>query len=86
MGSCFLCQNQPSSFFADAASPTLSDSFEESLDNPWNRMPSLSLTPCSSDGESLCPRASSLPSWQETAPLFSMGVAHPGCWLDFPWP
>ncbi|NXQ23319.1 ACD protein, partial [Alaudala cheleensis] len=32
-----------------AASPTLSDSFEESLDNPWNRMPSLSLTPSSSD-------------------------------------
>ncbi|NXB73901.1 ACD protein, partial [Donacobius atricapilla] len=32
-----------------AASPTLSDSLEESLDNPWNRMPSLSLTPSSSD-------------------------------------
>ncbi|NXD02104.1 ACD protein, partial [Certhia familiaris] len=32
------------------ASPTLSDSLEESLDNnPWNRMPSLSLTPSSSD-------------------------------------
>ncbi|NWZ70434.1 ACD protein, partial [Acrocephalus arundinaceus] len=35
-----------------AASPTLSDSFEESLDNPWNRMPSLSLTPNSSDEKS----------------------------------
>ncbi|NXO05922.1 ACD protein, partial [Oriolus oriolus] len=32
-----------------AASPTLSDSWEGSLDNPWNRMPSLSLTPSSSD-------------------------------------
>uniref|UniRef100_A0A8C3GYQ6 Shelterin complex subunit TPP1/Est3 domain-containing protein n=1 Tax=Corvus moneduloides TaxID=1196302 RepID=A0A8C3GYQ6_CORMO len=32
-----------------AASPTLSDSLEGSLDNPWNRMPSLSLTPSSSD-------------------------------------
>ncbi|NXY09847.1 ACD protein, partial [Pteruthius melanotis] len=32
-----------------ALSPTLSDSLEESLDNPWNRMPSLSLTPSSSD-------------------------------------
>ncbi|XP_032925522.1 uncharacterized protein LOC117001343 [Catharus ustulatus] len=31
------------------ASPTLSDSLEESLDNPWNRMPSLSLTPSPSD-------------------------------------
>ncbi|NXH98895.1 ACD protein, partial [Pachycephala philippinensis] len=31
------------------ASPTLSDSLEGSLDNPWNRMPSLSLTPSSSD-------------------------------------
>ncbi|NXH04394.1 ACD protein, partial [Loxia leucoptera] len=32
-----------------AVSPTLSDSLEGSLDNPWNRMPSLSLTPSSSD-------------------------------------
>ncbi|NXH29897.1 ACD protein, partial [Myiagra hebetior] len=32
-----------------AASPASSDSLEESLDNPWNRMPSLSLTPSSSD-------------------------------------
>ncbi|NWT11127.1 ACD protein, partial [Vireo altiloquus] len=32
-----------------ATSPTLSDSLEGSLDNPWNRMPSLSLTPSSSD-------------------------------------
>ncbi|NWW33780.1 ACD protein, partial [Panurus biarmicus] len=32
-----------------ATSPALSDSLEESLDNPWNRMPSLSLTPSSSD-------------------------------------
>ncbi|XP_030914320.1 nucleolar and coiled-body phosphoprotein 1 isoform X3 [Geospiza fortis] len=31
------------------ASPTLSDSLEGSLDNPWNGMPSLSLTPSSSD-------------------------------------
>ncbi|NWY27734.1 ACD protein, partial [Pheucticus melanocephalus] len=31
------------------ASPALSDSLEGSLDNPWNRMPSLSLTPSSSD-------------------------------------
>ncbi|NWR50943.1 ACD protein, partial [Regulus satrapa] len=50
MGSCFLCQNQPSSFFtAGAASPASSDSLDGSLDNPWNRMPSLSLTPSSSD-------------------------------------
>ncbi|NWH40089.1 ACD protein, partial [Chloropsis hardwickii] len=34
-----------------AASPTLSDSLEGSPDNPWNRMPSLSLTPSSSDVE-----------------------------------
>ncbi|XP_059713260.1 adrenocortical dysplasia protein homolog isoform X2 [Haemorhous mexicanus] len=33
----------------DAVSPTLSDSLEGSLDNPWNGMPSLSLTPSSSD-------------------------------------
>ncbi|NWI93503.1 ACD protein, partial [Pitta sordida] len=32
-----------------AESPALSDSLEESLDNPWNKMPSLSLTPSSSD-------------------------------------
>ncbi|NWV57800.1 ACD protein, partial [Daphoenositta chrysoptera] len=32
-----------------ATSPTLSDSSEGSLDNPWNRMPSLSLTLSSSD-------------------------------------
>ncbi|XP_054372120.1 uncharacterized protein LOC118691381 isoform X1 [Molothrus ater] len=32
-----------------AASPTFSDSLEGSLDNPWNGMPSLSLTPSSSD-------------------------------------
>ncbi|NWV69066.1 ACD protein, partial [Malurus elegans] len=32
-----------------AASPTLSDSLEGSLDNPWNRMSSLSLTMSSSD-------------------------------------
>ncbi|NXY39269.1 ACD protein, partial [Pomatorhinus ruficollis] len=35
-----------------AASPTSSDSLDESLDNPWNRMPSLSLTPSSSDEKS----------------------------------
>ncbi|NXF09536.1 ACD protein, partial [Smithornis capensis] len=34
-----------------AESPTLSDSLEESLDNPWNKIPSLSLTPSSSDAE-----------------------------------
>ncbi|NXS31982.1 ACD protein, partial [Pomatostomus ruficeps] len=38
-----------------AASPTLSDSFEGSLDNPWNRMPSLSLTPSSSDDKTFQP-------------------------------
>ncbi|NWX36476.1 ACD protein, partial [Notiomystis cincta] len=32
-----------------ATSPSLSDSLEGSLDNPWNRMPSLSLTLSSSD-------------------------------------
>ncbi|NXA07718.1 ACD protein, partial [Sapayoa aenigma] len=32
-----------------AESPAVSDSLEESLDNPWNKMPSLSLTPTSSD-------------------------------------
>ncbi|NWV32345.1 ACD protein, partial [Grantiella picta] len=38
-----------------AASPTLSDSLEGSLDNPWNRMPSLSLTTSSSDEKSFQP-------------------------------
>ncbi|NXM18763.1 ACD protein, partial [Ploceus nigricollis] len=38
-----------------AASPTLSDSLEGSLDNPWNRMPSLSLTPSSSDEKTFQP-------------------------------
>ncbi|NXM86393.1 ACD protein, partial [Oenanthe oenanthe] len=38
-----------------APSPTLSDSLEESLDNPWNRMPSLSLTPSSSDEKTFQP-------------------------------
>ncbi|XP_077642487.1 adrenocortical dysplasia protein homolog isoform X6 [Lonchura striata] len=38
-----------------AASPTLSDSLEGSLDNPWNRMPSLSLTPGSSDEKTFQP-------------------------------
>ncbi|NXR71572.1 ACD protein, partial [Pycnonotus jocosus] len=33
-------------------SPALSDSLEGSLDNPWNRMPSLSLTSSSSDEKS----------------------------------
>uniref|UniRef100_A0A8D2P8C0 ACD protein n=1 Tax=Zosterops lateralis melanops TaxID=1220523 RepID=A0A8D2P8C0_ZOSLA len=36
----------------DAASPTSSESLDGSLDNPWNRMPSLSLTPSSSDEKS----------------------------------
>uniref|UniRef100_A0A8C3QXQ9 ACD protein n=1 Tax=Cyanoderma ruficeps TaxID=181631 RepID=A0A8C3QXQ9_9PASS len=36
----------------DAASPTSLDSLDGSLDNPWNRMPSLSLTPSSSDEKS----------------------------------
>ncbi|NXO36675.1 ACD protein, partial [Locustella ochotensis] len=40
-----------------AASPTLSDSLEESLDNPWNRMPSLSLTSSSSDEKIFQPDA-----------------------------
>ncbi|XP_066413382.1 adrenocortical dysplasia protein homolog isoform X5 [Molothrus aeneus] len=35
--------------YTGAASPTFSDSLEGSLDNPWNGMPSLSLTPSSSD-------------------------------------
>ncbi|XP_066183788.1 adrenocortical dysplasia protein homolog isoform X4 [Sylvia atricapilla] len=35
-----------------AASPTSSDSLDGSLDNPWNAMPSLSLTPSSSDEKS----------------------------------
>ncbi|XP_066050615.1 adrenocortical dysplasia protein homolog isoform X2 [Chamaea fasciata] len=35
-----------------AASPTSSDSLDGSLDNPWNRMPSLSLTLSSSDEKS----------------------------------
>ncbi|XP_041256438.1 uncharacterized protein LOC121333798 [Onychostruthus taczanowskii] len=38
-----------------AASPTLSDSLEGSLDNPWNGMPSLSLTPSSSDEKTFQP-------------------------------
>ncbi|NWV17603.1 ACD protein, partial [Origma solitaria] len=38
-----------------AASPTLSDSLEGSLDNPWNRMPSLSLTLSSSDEKNFQP-------------------------------
>ncbi|NXR64557.1 ACD protein, partial [Rhadina sibilatrix] len=38
-----------------AASPTSSDSLEGSLDNPWDRMPSLSLTPSSSDEKSFQP-------------------------------
>ncbi|NXT70558.1 ACD protein, partial [Chaetops frenatus] len=38
-----------------AASPTLSDSLEGSLDNPWNGMPSLSLTPSSSDEKAFQP-------------------------------
>ncbi|XP_053808642.1 adrenocortical dysplasia protein homolog isoform X3 [Vidua chalybeata] len=38
-----------------ATSPTLSDSLEGSLDNPWNRMPSLSLTPSSSDEKTFQP-------------------------------
>ncbi|XP_058278106.1 uncharacterized protein LOC120757920 isoform X4 [Hirundo rustica] len=38
--------------YTGAASPTLSDSLEGSLDNPWNRMPSLSLTASSSDEKS----------------------------------
>uniref|UniRef100_A0A803VJI2 Shelterin complex subunit TPP1/Est3 domain-containing protein n=1 Tax=Ficedula albicollis TaxID=59894 RepID=A0A803VJI2_FICAL len=41
--------------YTGAASPTLSDSLEESLDNPWNRMPSLSLTPSSSDEKTFQP-------------------------------
>ncbi|NWV10180.1 ACD protein, partial [Ptilonorhynchus violaceus] len=38
-----------------ATSPTFSDSLEESLDNPWNRMPGLSLTPSSSDEKTFQP-------------------------------
>ncbi|NXD25115.1 ACD protein, partial [Spelaeornis formosus] len=36
-------------------SPVLSDGSEESLDNPWNGMPSLSLTPSSSDEKTCQP-------------------------------
>ncbi|XP_066050618.1 adrenocortical dysplasia protein homolog isoform X5 [Chamaea fasciata] len=38
--------------YTGAASPTSSDSLDGSLDNPWNRMPSLSLTLSSSDEKS----------------------------------
>ncbi|XP_015495113.1 uncharacterized protein LOC107209679 isoform X2 [Parus major] len=38
-----------------ATSPALSDSLEGSLDNPWDRMPSLSLTPSSSDEKTFQP-------------------------------
>ncbi|NXQ60867.1 ACD protein, partial [Anthoscopus minutus] len=38
-----------------ATSPALSDSLEGSLENPWNRMPSLSLTPSSSDEKTFQP-------------------------------
>ncbi|XP_066183790.1 adrenocortical dysplasia protein homolog isoform X6 [Sylvia atricapilla] len=38
--------------YTGAASPTSSDSLDGSLDNPWNAMPSLSLTPSSSDEKS----------------------------------
>ncbi|XP_064242446.1 uncharacterized protein LOC135279208 isoform X9 [Passer domesticus] len=41
--------------YTGAASPTLSDSLEGSLDNPWNGMPSLSLTPSSSDEKTFQP-------------------------------
>ncbi|RLW01243.1 hypothetical protein DV515_00008149 [Chloebia gouldiae] len=41
--------------YTGAASPTLSDSLEGSPDNPWNRMPSLSLTPSSSDEKTFQP-------------------------------
>ncbi|XP_068059042.1 adrenocortical dysplasia protein homolog isoform X6 [Anomalospiza imberbis] len=41
--------------YTGAASPTLSDSLEGSMDNPWNRMPSLSLTPSSSDEKTFQP-------------------------------
>uniref|UniRef100_A0A8C0Z969 Cyclic nucleotide-gated cation channel beta-1-like n=1 Tax=Cyanistes caeruleus TaxID=156563 RepID=A0A8C0Z969_CYACU len=38
-----------------ATSPALSDSLEGSPDNPWDRMPSLSLTPSSSDEKTFQP-------------------------------
>ncbi|XP_017938500.1 uncharacterized protein LOC108641382 isoform X1 [Manacus vitellinus] len=41
-----------------AESLALSDSLEGSLDNPWNRIPSLSLTPSSSDEKTFQPDAS----------------------------
>ncbi|XP_027502374.1 uncharacterized protein LOC113948733 isoform X4 [Corapipo altera] len=42
----------------DAESLALSDSLEGSLDNPWNRVPPLSLTPSSSDEKTFQPDAS----------------------------
>ncbi|XP_050167359.1 uncharacterized protein LOC126637878 isoform X3 [Myiozetetes cayanensis] len=43
---------------ADAESLALSDSLEGSMDNPWNRIPPLSLTPSSSDEKNFPPDAS----------------------------
>uniref|UniRef100_A0A8C0U3P0 Cyclic nucleotide-gated cation channel beta-1-like n=1 Tax=Cyanistes caeruleus TaxID=156563 RepID=A0A8C0U3P0_CYACU len=41
--------------YTGATSPALSDSLEGSPDNPWDRMPSLSLTPSSSDEKTFQP-------------------------------
>ncbi|KFP64979.1 Adrenocortical dysplasia protein, partial [Cariama cristata] len=51
VGSYFLCQKStPADFIVAAAeSAALSESSEESLDNPWNRLPPISLTLNSSD-------------------------------------
>lgn len=45
----------PNLIVAAAESTALSESSEGSLDNPWNRLPPISLTLNSSDGESPCP-------------------------------
>ncbi|NXP27816.1 ACD protein, partial [Scytalopus superciliaris] len=45
-------------FLADAESLALSDSLEGSMDNPWNRIPPLSLTPSSSDENTFQPDTS----------------------------
>lgn len=67
-GCYFLCQNQPPHpdlIIAAVESTALSESSAGSQDNPWNRLPPISLTLESSEGESPCPRASSLPHHQE---------------------
>lgn len=59
VGSHFLCQSRPrlDLLFAADDSTVLSDTMVESLDNPWNRNPPMSLTLNSSEGESGNPGA-----------------------------